>query len=46
MYEILLVYTDSQKRYTIPEEIFHKVLTEEQVKKLKEAVRKEVARNA
>lgn len=45
-YEIQLVYTDTQKKYTLPMEIFEKVLKKEDVEKLKEAVRREVAKNA
>lgn len=45
-YEIQLVYTDTKKKYTLPMEIFEKVLKKEDVEKLKEEVRKEVARYA
>lgn len=45
MYEIALIYTDSQKKYTFPMEIFEKILKKEDVNRLKEAVVREVAKN-
>lgn len=45
MYELQLIFQESGKKYTLPEEIFHKVFSEEELKRLKEAVLKELERH-
>lgn len=42
MYQLALIYTDSEKQYTFPQELLEKLVDEETLAKIKAEVLKEI----